>query len=87
MGQNCGFCILHLFTLMLTSILQPILEKDDTGKFCECFHYKILHIKTFKTHEATVLRSISLQVKFNREAYCYSTEGFFIYIPWYCMKS
>lgn len=48
MGQNCGFCILHLFTLMLTSILQPILEKDDTGKFCECFHYKIFAHKNIQ---------------------------------------
>lgn len=43
------------------------------------FITKYLHIKTLKTHEATVLKSINLQVKFNREAYCYSTEGLFLY--------
>lgn len=52
-------------------------KKDSTWKFCECVNYKILHIKTLKTYEATVLKSVSFQVKFNREAYCYFTEGIF----------
>jgi len=33
---------------MLTSILQAILEKDDTGKFCECIHYKIFAHKNIQ---------------------------------------